>query len=116
MSNHRRLVQQHAKLFNQGVRTGNFGPMIAGFTDDAELIFHGIPVGPFRGKPAIAAAYRTRPPDDEIAVLATREENGKIIAEYAWRRAPRAQAGGLIITPAGDKIARLVVIYGASKA
>ena len=42
--------------------------MLDGFTEDAELL-EGIPVGPFRGREAIAAAYRAQPPDDEIELL-----------------------------------------------
>jgi hypothetical protein len=35
--------------------------------------FSGVPVGPFVGKQAIAAAYREQPPDDELRVLEERE-------------------------------------------
>src|SRR5829696_9589623 len=58
------LLSDHVARFNAGVRSGDFGPMVDGFTDDAELVFEGIPVGPFRGRAAIAAAYRNQPPDD----------------------------------------------------
>jgi hypothetical protein len=112
MSNQSELFQRHMTLFNQGVRSGDFGPMLEQFTDDSELLFEGIPVGPFRGKATIAAVYASQPPDDEIEVLETREQEGKIIAAYAWRANPGKHAGEMIITPAGDKIARLLVRYG----
>jgi hypothetical protein len=39
----------------------------------------GVSVGPFRGREAIADAYRSRPPDDEIRLLTPpRVENGAI--------------------------------------
>jgi SnoaL-like domain len=63
------LLAGHVERFNAGVRSGDFGPMVDGFSEDAELLFEGIPVGPFRAHEAIAAAYRTRPPDDEIELL-----------------------------------------------
>ena len=44
-----------------GVRSGDFAFMLAELTDDAELVFEGIPVGPFRGREAIRAAYRSQP-------------------------------------------------------
>jgi hypothetical protein len=55
------------------VRSGDFSLMLEQFTEDAELAFEGVPVGPFRGKPAIAQAYAEQPPDDEIVILRTRE-------------------------------------------
>lgn len=48
------LVERHVALFNQGVRSLDFGPMLEQFTDGAELVFEGVPAGPFRGKEAIA--------------------------------------------------------------
>ena len=56
------------------------------------LEFVGIPVGPFVGKEAIAAAYRTQPPDDELVVL---EPLGECAVVYAWSREPARPAGEL---------------------
>ena len=56
------LLTDHVARFNAGVRGGDFGPMVDGFTEDAELVFEGIPVGPFRGREAIAAAYQMQRP------------------------------------------------------
>ena len=50
------LLADHVARFNAGVRSGDFGPMVDGFTEDGELVFEGIPVGPFRGRVAIASA------------------------------------------------------------
>ncbi|MFN8517354.1 MAG: nuclear transport factor 2 family protein [Chloroflexia bacterium] len=55
MTEGHQLLERHIALFNQGVRTGDFGPMLAPFAPDATLTFVGIPVGPFHGKAAIAA-------------------------------------------------------------
>jgi steroid delta-isomerase len=107
------LLGEHVARFNAGVRSGDFGPMVEGFTDDAELVFEGIPVGPFRGREAIAAAYRAQPPDDEIELLeTTRDGEGRLVATYAWRRRPGVPAGSLVLVPRGDRIASLVVRYG----
>jgi hypothetical protein len=35
---------------NIGVRTGHWSRFAAWFTDDAEVRFKGVPVGPFRGR------------------------------------------------------------------
>ena len=107
------LLAEHVERFNQGVRSGDFGPMLEGFTDDAELVFEGIPVGPFRGREAIAAAYRAQPPDDEIDLLDTQEAGDRrLVATYAWRRRPGVPAGGMELVANEGRIARLVIRYG----
>jgi steroid delta-isomerase len=98
------LLEGHVERFNRGVRTGDFGEMVAAFAEDAELVFEGIPVGPFRGRDAIAAAYAAQPPDDEIVLL---DENGT----YAWSKQPELPAGQLFLTEGDGEIARLVIRY-----
>jgi hypothetical protein len=105
------LLDRHVELFNEGVRTGNFGPMLEQFNDDAELFFEGVAAGPFLGKHAIADAYASNPPDDEIDVLFTEEDDREIVARYAWRADEGRPAGRMIITPRGEEIARLVVTF-----
>ena len=85
------LVQRHLALFNQGVRSGDFGPMLDQFTDDAELIFYNIPVGPFQGKRAIAAAYQTQPPDDEMTARAVQADEGTSAPSMPGTRAGDAR-------------------------
>jgi steroid Delta-isomerase len=110
MSDPIQLVERHVDRFNLGVRTGEFGPMLEGFTEDAEMAFDGVPVGPFAGRTAIAEAYARQPPNDEIAVLGLRVEGGEIVVRYAGRNEPD-RLGRMIITPGGDRIARLVVAF-----
>jgi ketosteroid isomerase-like protein len=109
-----RLLHEHVERFNAAVRSGDFGPMLEHFTDDAELVFEGVPVGPFQGKDAIAAAYREQPPDDEIDVLEAREEGESVVASYGWRADRSRRAGDMILTTRGDLIARLVVTFDSS--
>jgi steroid delta-isomerase len=107
------LLTDHVARFNAGVRGGDFGAMVDGFTDDAELVFDGVPVGPFRGREAIAAAYRLQPPDDQIELLdAEQHGDGRVVATYAWRRRPGVPAGTLVLQHRDGRIARLVVYYG----
>ena len=109
------VLQDHVRLFNAGVRSGDFGSMLERLTDDAEMVFEGVPVGPFRGREAIADAYRDRPPDDELQVLEAREnEHGVIVAAYAWSRQPSVRAGELRLTRDGDRISKLVVTFDGS--
>jgi steroid delta-isomerase len=78
--------------------------MAAAFSEDAELVFEGIPVGPFAGRDAIAEAYRTQPPDDEIVLL-----GGD--GTYAWANEPEIPAGQIFLTERDGEIVRLVVRY-----
>jgi hypothetical protein len=106
------LLERHVELFNRGVRSGDFGPMLENFTDDAELVFEGVPAGPFHGKETIAAAYASNPPDDEVDVLSSEQgDDGAIVAHYAWRADGGRPAGRMIFTPRGEQIARLVVTF-----
>ena len=107
------ILNRHVRLFNDGVRTGNFGPMTSHFVESAEMRFEGIPVGPFRGRSAIETAYSTQPPDDEIVVLNVKQEPGRsvIICEYAWSKKPKIRAGELILTSRGEMIEKLTVRY-----
>jgi steroid Delta-isomerase len=98
------LLEREVEAFNEGVRTGDWAALVALFTDDAELEFGGIPVGPFRGRAAIAEAYRMQPPDDEIVLL----DGGP---RYAWSREPERPAGELHLEERDGAIARLRVLY-----
>jgi hypothetical protein len=105
------LLHEHVERFNAGVRSGDWGPMLEGFGDAAEMEFVGIPVGPFVGKDAIAAAYREQPPDDEMRVLQERQAEGRIEARYAWLTEPDVAAGELFLTGDGGAIRKLVVTF-----
>ena len=105
------LLDDHVERFNAGVRTGDWGPMVERFGDDAEMEFRGVPVGPFVGRAAIAAAYRKQPPDDELRLLEQRQVDGRIEARYAWLAEPDVAAGEILLTPAGGEIHKLVVTF-----
>jgi hypothetical protein len=98
------LLERHVENFNHGVRTGDWSRLLDLLADDAELEFVGIPVGPFRGREAIAEAYAVQPPDDEIVLL----DGGP---RYAWLGAPERPAGELRLEERDGRIARLRVMY-----
>jgi steroid Delta-isomerase len=105
------LLREHVERFNAGVRSGDFAPMLAAFAEDAELVFEGVPVGPFLGREAIAEAYRTQPPDDEVVLLDAREEAAEVVAGYAWSSEPRVRSGEMRLAHDGATIRRLVVTF-----
>jgi steroid delta-isomerase len=105
------MLLEHVERFNEAVRSGDYGPMLAAFAPDAEMAFEGVPVGPFVGREAIAAAYAQQPPDDEIVLLGEPRASGDTEeTDYAWK-ADGTRAGRMILTARNGQIARLVVTF-----
>ena len=98
------LRGEYVARFNEGVRTGDWAPMLELLSDDASLEFAGVPAGPFHGRAAIAEAYRTQPPDDGIVLL-----DG---TRYAWARDPTRPAGELHLEERDGEISAIHVLYG----
>jgi RimJ/RimL family protein N-acetyltransferase len=105
------LLHDYVTVHNECVRTGDWEPLDEWFADDAELAFEGVPVGPFKGREEIAAAYRERPPDDEVVIFGAEEDDGRVVARYGWAREPGKPAGRMLVTPRSAKIAKLVVTF-----
>ena len=70
----------HVAAFNRAVTTGDWDTFAERFAVDATMRFTGIPVGPFEGRTAIAAAYRENPPDETMTLL----EDGDETARFRW--------------------------------
>jgi steroid delta-isomerase len=103
------LLRAHVARFNEGVRTGDFEPMLAHFADDAELVFVGVPAGPYHGIDAIRRAYRDQPPDDVIEVLEVTEDPDDVACTFRWSR---GGSGTMRLSPLGGRILRVVVAFG----
>ena len=93
------LIERHVAAFNEGVRTGDWEPMLANFVPDAELHFPGVG---FSGLGEIRAAYREQPPDDTIALL---EVRGRV-ASFRWTH---GGTGTMAFELAGGRVMRLTV-------
>ncbi len=105
------LLHDCVMVHNECVRTGDWEPFADWFTEDAELVFEGVPVGPFNGRKAIASAYDAQPPDDEVVIFRTEENGDEIVARYGWLREPGKQAGRMLVTPRDGKIEKLIVTF-----
>ena len=103
-------MESHVARFNDGVRSGDWEPMLASFADDAELHFKDVPAGPFVGLDAIRGGYLARPPDDEIRLLGIQddEQDGRVTAAFAWTR---GGTGRFVLEHDRGAILRLVVIF-----
>lgn len=106
----RELIESHVARFNEGVRSGDWEPMLARFADDAQLSFEGAPAGPFAGLDAIRRGYAEQPPDDEIRLLGIQddEQDNRVTAAFAWTR---GGTGRLVLEHDRGAITRLVVIF-----
>jgi steroid delta-isomerase len=104
------LVQAHVRSFNEGVRSGNWEPMLARFADGAVLRFENVPAGPFVGIDEIRRAYREQPPDDQIQLLGIRadDERGEVVAAFVWLR---GGTGRLELEHDRGAIERLTVVF-----
>ena len=105
------LLHDYVMVHNECVRTGDWEPLSSWFTEDAELAFVGVPVGPFNGREAIAAAYDAQPPDDEVVIFGTEENGEEIVARYGWLKEPGKQAGRMRVTRRDGRIQKLVVTF-----
>ncbi len=105
----RSFLDDYVARFNEGVRRGDFSRLVELYADDGALVFDGVPVGPFVGRDAIAAAYRAQPPDDEIHILEAEEPQDDLLrAAFAWSR---GGTGRLVAELRQGSILRLTVSF-----
>lgn len=101
----------YIEAHNAAVRSGEWEAFSRWFTDDAEVRFEGVPVGPFRGRDEIRAAYESRPPDDEVEVRNVRSEGDRTVADYGWLADEGVRAGELRVTWEDELIRELVITF-----
>jgi RimJ/RimL family protein N-acetyltransferase len=106
-----RLLHEYVGDHNECVRTSDWSALGEWFAEDADLVFDGVPVGPFEGRDAIAAAYRERPPDDRVLTFRVETAAEDVTALYGWLARPDAVAGRMVLTPDGERIGRLRVTF-----
>lgn len=109
----RERVERHIELFNNAVRAGDFGPMLAKYADHAVLRFENVPgagVLEFNGRDEIDQAYRTRPPDDEMDLAGEPSEDGDTVTvPFAWRA--DGATGTMYLTYGDELLTRVLVRF-----
>ncbi|HEX6074151.1 MAG TPA: nuclear transport factor 2 family protein [Micromonosporaceae bacterium] len=103
-------VRDHCELFNNCVRSGDWRPFAETFTEDAEMVFVGVPFGPVVGRPAILAAYTKAPPREELVIgdMAPVDDD-TIKVDFTTTS---GKPGGMIVTWRGDQVARTEISMG----
>ena len=109
------FVTDYVAGFNAAVAAGDYGPLLARFTDDAVLRFENVPPEAasleFAGREAIAEAYAQNPPDDQIDLTGQPVARGEhVTVPFAWRA--DQSVGVLDFVLSDGLIAALTVIFG----
>ena len=109
------FVTEYVAVFNAAVSSGDYGPLLARYTEDAVLRFENVPPAAssleFAGRQAIADAYAQNPPDDQIDLMGEPAGSGEHVAvPFAWRR--DRSPGVLEFAMSGDLVDSLTVIFG----
>ena len=85
-----RVAADHITAFNDAVASQDFDGFLSRFDDEAVLRFENVPGAgnlEFAGRSHYEAAYRDRPPDDQIDVSgAVLAEAGSVVIPFRWRR------------------------------
>jgi steroid delta-isomerase len=103
-------VAAHVAAFNETVASGEWEQFSERFTDDATLAFAGVPVGPFTGRAAIAAAYAEQPPTDTMTVTDVETDGDLDVARFAWSA---GGTGTMRLTWRDAEVAALTVAFDA---
>ena len=81
----RAMLERHVGKYNEAVRTSEFGPFLEMYADNAVMSFDDLPVGPYYGRSAIEAAYRTQPPNDTMLLIDMHEIGDDAVnASFEW--------------------------------
>ena len=106
------MLAEHVERFNEAVRSGDYGPMLAAFAPDAEMRFEGAPGRAVRrpGSDRGGLCGRSRP--------TTRSCCSRSHGSRETRRSPTTpgsregtRAGRMILTSREGQISRLVVTF-----
>jgi hypothetical protein len=109
MDDVRRAVDEHTALFNASVLAGEWALFVATFAEDAVMRFVNVPVGPYEGRAAIAAAYAARPPDDTMTVLEVDPvDDDAAQVRFAWGR---GGTGSMALRWRDDEVADLTITF-----
>lgn len=104
-------VVRHVTAFDDTVATGRWAAFADRFAEDAEMVFVGVPAGPFSGRAAIAAAYEADPPTEALELTGpVATEGGEAVVPFRWVASGGTGTMRLRFDPVG-LVERLVVAF-----
>jgi steroid delta-isomerase len=102
-----KAVNEHTALFNACVRSGDWAPFLATFTEDARMTVANPPGGPFEGREAIAAMYAARPPAQTMRLLEAAPVDGQTVrVRFAWE-AESGREGTMVVQWRGGMVSEV---------
>jgi steroid Delta-isomerase len=105
----RTLLERHVELFNEAVRTGDYGPYLDTFSERAVMRFDDVPLGPFQGLTEIADAYATQPPTDTMALIHMEEVGPDgVRATFEW---DAGGTGRMLLRWHAEKLVELEIVF-----
>jgi hypothetical protein len=104
-----KLLESYQILHNYGIESGEFGPMLELFAEDAIFEFEDERIGKFEGIDMIAGVFRRQSPTVKLAVSNMKEGAGIATADYADENLPEKRLGSITLEPVNDKIGRLFI-------
>ncbi len=109
-------VERHVAAFGDAVAAGGWEAFSQRFAEDAEMVFVGVPAGPFVGRAAIAAAYAADPPGEPLALTgAVTLDGDEAVAPFRWVESGGTGTMRLRFDAAG-LVGRLVVAFDVGPA
>src|SRR5258706_13769573 len=103
---------RHQTLFNEGVRTGDFGPWLDTFADAAVVTYVGLPIGPLIGRDQVAKAYVEHPPSSPMRVEDSSVDGDRVTGRFVWVDAPET-GGVFVLTLREDQVIAMDVTLDA---
>lgn len=108
------FARRHVAAFNDAVAGGDFTAFLAGFADDAVIVFENVPGAgrlEFAGRDAWTAAYARQPPDDQIDQTGpARAQDQAVAVPFAWRA--DGSPGTMLLVRDGDLVTAMTVVFG----
>ena len=105
----RGTLENYLAVHNAGVVSGDFSDVVELFTDDGELRFVGVELGPYKGHNEIRQAFKDYPPSDTLILTSVTADGNKATAVYARSSEPDKRVGTLVLTGQDDRIQRLTI-------
>lgn len=109
MSITRKTLETFLTVYNECVKTGDYSRVVELFTEDGELRFVGVELGPYQGHREIALAFKDYPPSDTLVLTSVSADGNKATAVYTRSSEPDKRVGTLVLTGEGESIQRLTI-------
>jgi len=103
------LLQKYVLLHNYGVETGDFGPMLELFADDAVFEFENPRIGTFWGVKIIAGVFRRQQPDSMLVISNIEDRGEAARADYGDEANATVRQGTITIDMENGRIKKLFI-------